>query len=691
MNERAKIQAEIFRICQHSYDPVVSPDWLKNDFNDPVWWIEFKQDKMMKLDFAVDLEDGSGLTDQKNRELLEDIKRIIIGSGPVFDEKSMPRNADTIARRVRDGLRIVDYLLLRAASLKISRFGLSLLSMDDIRRLLQRYAENNSISVSIYDWPDRLALYLRNKIRDWALSPDEQVSVPDALYQAPNKIEMSISNAEVIKFREWLWIHGFYVKKRCLDSPETYYRLDTAPIISQIFRNTLKGLFPHFTPAELTICSERRRDTEFLPVPVRQGEAQFQQRKRFYKFLNVLAEVLPQCQNVELMSKESILAAAPPFAAKTLEAGRYRTMPTQVMWYGLEAAISFFLEHGASLLNCFVSLQRKASLSDNDFTSIDFNGQQLSNLLNLKKSFELSHWSCTHVSNPDYEAISASKSRFECMRSGKFLFDLLQILYGAMHLIIGSLTARRVSEILELKPDSCLDATGTHLIFRNRKSGSRGLRQQLLRPIPPLVERIVSTLYQFQTDLIGVGFIDDYQGLLCWPNRNGTGLVSINTAIQNQHFDKFCDFIETPTDPLGRRYYFRAHQCRRFFAIAFFWSGTPSGQNTLSWFLAHGDPEHLYRYISEDMAGAVLRSVKASTICDAAANSDQLRQELEGVLLEHFKTINFAIMTQAELEPYLEHLLAEGEIEVEPFFFEDASQCKHKMCLKITSHNRSLW
>ncbi|WP_260687921.1 hypothetical protein [Pseudomonas sp. AO-1] len=274
---------------------------------------------------------------------------------------------------------------------------------------------------------------------------------------------------------------------------------------------------------------------------------------------------------------------------------------------------------------------------------------------------------------------------FKRLRNNEGLWELLRVYYGAAQLIIGLLMARRQSELTSLMPFECLDESKRNLVFFNAKSGFLSNKQVLKRPIPSIGVHIIETLENFQSLLLKNKLITERTYLFAPPDRYAKGLKkSLHSPAYNRSIDFFCDYIEVPRNSEGSRFYFRQHQLRRGFSMIFFWGNSFGGLDTLRWFLGHADLEHLYHYITEATPGEVLRGVKAAYLADSLAAGDkEVSNELAEALFSHFGTSEFTILDSQEVEIYLEMLIENHSLTVEPHFIKVDDVTTYRLVTKL--------
>jgi len=184
---------------------------------------------------------------------------------------------------------------------------------------------------------------------------------------------------------------------------------------------------------------------------------------------------------------------------------------------------------------------------------------------------------------------------------------------------------------------------------------------------------------------MSLGLLEEPTRLFSYPGWKGSpALVGSTTASVSRSLDYFCDYFETPLNVHGQRYYIRQHQLRRFFAMLFFWGSSFEGLDALRWFLGHTDSEHLYNYITEATPGAVLRGIKAHYASERLQADSDASAELAALVYEHFGTREFSVLDSQELSEYVEELMIEGRVSVEPEFIRTSEGVEHRVLIKVT-------
>ena len=259
---------------------------------------------------------------------------------------------------------------------------------------------------------------------------------------------------------------------------------------------------------------------------------------------------------------------------------------------------------------------------------------------------------------------------FRRLRDNHGLYELLQVLWGSLLIAAGALMARRQGELIELERGSFLDTSGTRLVFAARKRNSRNFRERRARPVPKVIADLLLKLQRMQEELLSLGVINEKCGLFAFPRVHSPGeLKVVSDKSCNELLDRFCDYFETERTEDNRRYYIRQHQLRRFFAMLFFWGNSYSGLETLRWFLGHSDPEHLYRYITESTPGEVLKDVKVDFAIEQLRARHPSADQLAYAIQERFGVNMIELVDSEELPGYVESLLLDSKLHIEPHFF----------------------
>lgn len=666
--------------------------WLKCDFSAKTWKCVFGG-KEFTLDFQVAMEDGSLLSEPRHGKLLDTFKFwMCVQTHP--DLTGGRELSDLSAyHRVSRVLHLIDYFLMNGQRFQLATHGLSLVTESELRHLIVVLANYKETTQSIYQWDERLSDFLRkhgNSLRSEEVSSiiASNPSIAD-IDVDPEVRTLFLSDSELICARAYLWANGYY---RNSTSQDFRHAPSTRQLAGVLYPNTLRGESQRRVPQELCISPIDRYHREYPAVPVRTGvgEQRSTQALQTYvdalRSLGCLAELNLQ---VPLSALDAVSSKGFLDSLDTRPNGRTRTPPQSMVFASLKNSIEYGLEYGPDLVESYLSLLRKASEEDKTIAAYAVDNDIIPHLTPKIRALGVRTWHLgqdmaslePHLEKGSYSR-SPSAEYFRRLRNNEGLWELLRILVGAVIICVGTLMARRKGELCDLIADRSLDELRKYLIFENRKSGTIGIRQREARPIPPIAAELIGILESLQKQLVEEGYLPTCIELFAAPDRFGRGFAASYSTFSDA-LDIFCDYFETPLNGIGQRYYIRQHQLRRFFAMLFFWGNSFGGLDTLRWFLGHTDVEHLYHYITEATTGSVLQSVKASFAADCVKHHVSDCEELADLLEEHFGTRDFSVLDSDELDDYLQDLIEDGIVDVEPQFFDTAAGHSYRVLILV--------
>jgi hypothetical protein len=666
-------------------------DWLLSEFDDNFWEYSFGFVKPKGIDWNVLLDDGSRLTARKNRELLDGFKYFLSGSTYSLDQSgSGTGSAATRASEFNHALHIMDFLLLNAKNFQLAKHGLAGLGRDALKIILSEVCSSTFAAEAVYGWSKRLSLFCLNL----TLQTDAS-QITHALKELPQLSNITPDQAEnntleiplemIPRVRAALYLHGMY------GHSEKGYYANSVKISKIIYRDTLKGRHELKPTTEILNIKEHEYfSRELFPIPVKTGNAETICDSDFYAYRRVLYS-LGNLHEVGLLAPSvDDLAAVKRFMVETGKPGRFRTIPSGVVFSAVRNAIEFHIKHGKTLINglCKIALHCKlngiqtSELEDRSVCCII--GKDL-------REFGIKHLGLSRRavgSGYGYRVKKSVSEYYLDLRANKGLLELIRVYIGSTQVVVGALMARRVGELQDLHASNCLDVSEQWLVFRNRKSTQNlfGIRQVEIRPIEPIAVQMIKNLVRMQKILKRLGYIDELMEIFSSPSINGVlTLARANAHNYNQNLNFFCDYFETETNEDGNRYYIRQHQLRRFFAMLFFYSSSFGGLETLQWMLGHTDVQHVWNYITEAMDGATLAGAKVQYVAEALHSGDiESYESLAALVTARYGTENFTLADTNELEDYLADLMEEGAITIEPEFFEDDDGQRFKVIAKVT-------
>lgn len=658
--------------------------WLRVPFEADTWIIDLNY--RFNIRWSVEVgQTGHRLTTPRHSSLCEALKSWTIFLGHPDFSGGRVFSDGAIYDRIRMALVLSDYFLLNAERLGVDRLGLQAITENDLLALLGALASNRSSSESIYGWSHRLTEFLQQRIRETEPQVlSAAIQEHSLLLESIPPVEewlTSLGAAEVVLARAWLWQNGYYYAA----SDGHKYQPNLHRLAEQIYGHTLAGSARKPSAIELWLGPGWTAKRELPGVDIRSldermGAAYLRKYKSVLHSLGALKRYGLHVPDTRVLGKSDVL--------KRLDLkvdGRFRTLPQRIVLKQLRNAIEFSLMRGQSICDSFIRVA-VAARDAGETIAVFANARRIDHLLDPSlRDIGARGWTIepTYAGSPmvaDAPRALSHQEYYVKLRSAPGLRELLQVLYGAVQLVVGVLMARRQAELIALVAGKCLDASETRLIFECGKTGVRGHRERRLRPIPPIGVKLIKMLEAMIRELQSVGLLDKAcaHKLFTPPVDRGGGafLDKPSEWSFNKAMDDFCDYFQVETNVGGQRYYIRQHQLRRFFAVLFFWGDGFGGLDVLRWFLGHSSFEHVYNYITENTPGAMLRGVKAQWAAEAAMQGSAAVEGLAAVLEQHYSTRDFSVLEGEELAEYIERLLEERRVEIEPEFLDEGKRYK---------------
>lgn len=660
-----------FRLSSQSLE---NANWRESAFSEDLWVCRFGT-MTRTIDFNKTLEDGSSLTDTKNRGLLDCIKKFLCLQTHPALTGVVVNNTTTEASRVMLAVHIIDYFLLRSDQFRIAEFGFDLITANDVIGFIDVLTTNRRPKECIYDPKAYILGHLKNVSVEDAELESLRETAP-YLFVQEDGAELVLSPEQTITARAWLKLNDFYVPGRSA-SENTEYRLRVTRqrLLESLIGDKVLGelRFMELELPGLDLAPYQAFTRELVAVPVNNFDdddrASIEFSSSYVTVLNSMR--VARQQGAGLLSDaalEGVESTAILLKERTKERARFTTLPFHVANGLLGNAIAFYLENGEALVDTYLALASKG---------------QHPETLDVELPAELRRLGVTSWTS----SAESAKEFFSQLREGACLFNMLEVLWGSIAIIVGSLTARRLSEIEDLTTASIVEDRGSYYLALDlRKANVRDHRQRVLRPMPGIAADALKMLAKVSTTLQQLGYRTGGR-LFEVPYSGWHRETCFDTCLPNlsRCFDRFCDYFQTGVDELGRRYYVRAHQLRRNFAMLFFWNGSFGGIEVLRYFLGHSKPSMTYRYITEAISGKVLRRVKASVAKDLVKRDDASVESLSHLVCERYGLTldELHILPERDVIAYIEDLLESGEAEVEPEFFNGPNGEEYRIVYKV--------
>ncbi|MFL9966215.1 hypothetical protein PQR02_35490 [Paraburkholderia sediminicola] len=586
--------------------------FLKSEYTSPIWDCFFPEGRKFQIDWRVRLADGSLLTDPKNFELWDEFRMFLCAQEYAEESKSRDRFGITVYNNVRCAMRVIDYLLLNDATLNLHLYALSALTASDMKRMLAKFAGSGAVA-DIYDWNKRLSDYLRKqsetitwedicqtvkrnrRIVDIELHTDEQ--------------ELPLNEQELIYSRLWLFREGLYV--RGSSGLEYSVKPDMVELSSRLYSETIAGTVKRRVPPELCWARKETYECEYPRAPVQASPHENNQPasvamlRMYFRVARRLRDVAGVGKVIPRAALQELTGASPELYIAQILTGHYVIPGVADVNFAFERAVDFFKNEVEHIFSSFLSVAR-AKCGDSVGWRKFLTPSKIKKFIGKKtRKKGVSVWSVARDFGKAWPGFISQNERrpasmfFKSFRNNEGLLELLHVAIGACLFIVGAVSGRRQGELKDLDPATCINPKQRLLKFANRKTGYKGHRQVIERPISKLAIDVISCIKDFHEKLSAIDGMPKMKGIFATFSDDGECILSHSSM--NRLLDRFCDYIEMPLNEAGQRKYLRQHQLRRFFVTSYFMrrSGT---LDALSWYLGHVNYKQVDAYIDFDFS-----------------------------------------------------------------------------------------
>lgn len=650
----------------------LNPRWLHSNFEDNIWKI--KLDKaIVELDFDVEFMGSDGklhkLKAQVNSGLLNALKCwLLLQSSPLH--VGFQNVSDShVSQKLRNALHLIDFLLLNSKEVSLEKHFL-LWDRDLVTTMLGRLFDAESLVEGIYNTEQRLESYITTKI-DSCSQKDLEKALKNLISDFPNSNNYINSCPQGLKKTlSFLYLEDAFETRK---KRPRYGSVSLDYIRNKFFSNTLYGhrvQQPMIEKYSLVSNPVSYVGSEFPQHPlnrrldigisekyfstIRQTLFTLADVNAFGDLFGFVTAKIPENTFKNVIVK-GLIESPPKSEGRTLTLGAGEILSQ------IRNAFEFIFQFDDKIFEAIerILVASESYIESSSFS--EFKNSGFKKLLN-NNSFE---------SNLDALGYELNEPRrFEKIRENKDLFSLFNVLQGSLQIIVGATMARRLGELVELDSTAAITPFQVdpkqspdkefYLIFDNRKSGTAYggelIRDQLKRPILSSIAAIIFKWQAFNLRMSDRGLFNHLSDVNLFTSLSGRTLKFRESNVESfiDNLNAFCDYFQTRTniddDGVERRLYIRQHQLRRFFAMVFYWSHGYEASETLQYFLAHTDLQHLERYVREETAGEVLRGVQAERMIDGIRNRDILDiAELERILKTKFGIRSIEYATYEEI------------------------------------------
>lgn len=611
-------------------------NFLKNDFNDDIWFFEFnkvlKKEKI--IDFKIRLQDDSFLTDIKNKRTLLTFKTLIMEF--LIRDEMYKNSENTILQGINGILNFFGLINTYDLDKSFASNGFEVIDKDFLINIFNKRLENKNLFF-VYNGE----YYFKKLLKELNFNIKDEYNKKDII---------DLNNI---------------IKNKNINIQEKIfpYAINNVQFsFEEIFLNENKS-FKYITEFD----GHFRNDVN--------NKAVYTTINPFLKSIEILKHMINFNDNNLSLPFKNNLEFILNYNFKSKKIKHFETFPINIIFDVLKKSIEFHYKYGESIKNSYKNFVRE--IKNNNLDNINLNTH-----LN-KKTKEIVDNIIINCIEGELKNIGIEcyfntydENYFNELRENKSFYSLLKVYYGCSQFITGALMARRQSEINSLEVD-CFDDINMQLSFRKSKSyqHSFGIKDYISLPAPEIVIDVLKNINEIAKEMIS---LTNNKKLMFIPNAYRPLTYSEDNTKMYDNLDTLFDYFEVDLIE-NKRPYIRQHQLRRFFAMAFFWSNGYKSIDTLRWFLGHTNSEHVYNYIKENNTGEVLNNVKAQYVSENIESFSNLSD----IFKNRFNVENYYLLSKEDLADYINTLLEDGEITVEPEFIVDDNKNMFEIILKV--------
>jgi len=299
----------------------------------------------------------------------------------------------------------------------------------------------------------------------------------------------------------------------------------------------------------------------------------------------------------------------------------------------------------------------------------------------LPAPLELSRISC------GFRVLAANtvgSNHHKSLRERPTIQQALEILVGAIAVLIGILKPCRVSELTSVRRDCLSHKDGFY--YLDTRLAKRTVGEYSAdsgpKPIPNITAKAVMLVQKLGNGLVALFDEQDpfQRGALFYlPSRLSEKAKVLNARVLDRYLDMFVDYVAYPPDEYGRRWYLRVHQLRRWFLLHMYWTGRSGAVDACVFMAGHTDALHILSYVTLECAGEQMESLEALFVMDQLQACERAAKEEKGAItllkktvLEHFDAASLDLIPARQFQMYLGELIESGQFAITPSTILDA-------------------
>lgn len=678
MIEQAELQSKIYK-KSHSYQA----DWLvRGGIGSPEWLVSFPgSPELHNMNFERLMADGTKLTDDFNKKLLETVQKWLFHCrmGTITGKPAAQARWLTY---FSFALNLASRANLYQEIYNTSEHGFKLFDEDACRAICEVFSQGGWTAALLLK--ERFIAHLLDilplsySLEDLLLDPDTlppELTNKAIAYFTKNKLyAASAQSSTYVKgllSRDYI---GSILGRPPTSLHNANFRLFIRQFEPSLTHDHLlqKGVRKNLHNTQNTRTLEDAADGAM-------GVSAFTDNlvmlKLFFQGHDILPQDIPELNfNVDELVLEHAQYLKP--------SGHTKLLPLEIGFKCLNQASKWIVVYGEAIVESLIFYTE-------EFIAIDQNNSLSKQSVKKNKLFQQTKhlWMTKGMLNlpaqPLFESLNIT--RLQTKEKKNFPLDqsnykmVMEAFFGACAIIIGIVKPIRNTELSTLDRNCLSTDNGNNGAFMRHmvgKTGALGVNSFIERPIPYVAAHAIQLLQVLGESLTTIyGDKSEYANSLFYIPGRGFKCPSgkkVDWKL-NLCIDTFCDAVKMPVDKLGRRWYVRIHEMRKFFLLLVHRHLGDSGKELLRYMAGHSNRHHIEDYTAYDPSDSEAIRYESECIDDKlialekgllAEDQNQGLLALYTKVLKDFKVTSIATINNKEFLKYLDKVLQQPEIDM---------------------------
>lgn len=683
---RAMIKQAEMRSKAHKKNYNYEADWLvRGEIGSAEWVVSFPgTPELTTIDFDRLMSDGTRLTDEVNNKLLHTAQKWLFHCriGSITGKPAAPRRWMTYFSFC---MNLTSWAKIYQVIYDTSTHGFKLLNEDACKSIADELSRGS--------WTAALLLKERFISHLLDLFPGS-FSLEDLLLDS-NVLPVELTQKAIAHFEK----HGLYVDTAqdsvyqkgmlsrdyigsVLGRPATSLHNSAFRLFVRQFEPSLRH--DHLLQRGVRKNTHNTQNTKTIEEAASggMGISAFKDNilmlQLFFRGHKILPEDIP---SVNINIEEIVLE----YKKHLKPGGHTKLLPLEVGFECLNQAAKWILVYGQAVVDSLIFYAEEFVMIDEDNS---LSKQSVKKQLLFQETQHL--WITQAMGDLPAqrldEALNITKLQTKLKKNfpeGESNYKMvMESFYGACAIIIGMLKPIRNKELSKLERNCLSTNTGIGGAFMRHsvgKTGALGINDEIERPIPYLAAYAIQLL-QLLGNSLSKTYKDEseYASKLFYiPGRGFKCLSGKLIAWKlNLCMDSFCDAIKLPSDKLGRRWYVRVHEMRKFFILIVHRHVGDSGKELLRYFAGQSDHRHIDDYTAYEISDSEAIRYESECIDDKLIalekgllqeNENQGLVALHTKALKDFKVTSISTINNKEFLKYLDKVAHQSEFDIRTY------------------------